>query len=166
MADYIQQTNPEATVSEVIGTRTIIPSNRPKLAASLPYRVIAKHRVKELPESFRLQFSYELYASETERQRGYDPIISFQDSLPNLANKRITLSFKPATDADQRLIESYLPTVPEGEELDPTTLPTSLPGYLIKLKAELKIDGEVVRSGGNFSLGQELSTLQNRNFST
>jgi hypothetical protein len=158
MADYIQQTNPQATVGEVIGTRTIIPANRPKLAASLPYRVIAKHKAKELPESLRLQFSYELYTSETERLRGYDPIISFQDSLLNLANKRITLSFKPATDADRRLIESYLPTIPEGQALDPTTLPTSLPGYLIKLKAELKIDGEVVQSGGHFSLGQELST--------
>jgi hypothetical protein len=36
--------------------------------------------------------------------------------------------------------------------------PYPLPGYLIKVQAELKIDGEVVQSGGYFSLGQELST--------
>ena len=48
--------------------------------------------------------------------------------------------------------------VPEGQELDPASLPSSLPGYLIKLKAELKIDGEIVQSGGYFSLGQELSS--------
>jgi hypothetical protein len=90
--------------------------------------------------------------------RGHDPVLSFQDSLPNLAGKRMTLSFEPASDADRQLIESYLPKVPEGQEFDQASLPTSLPGYLIKLKVELKIDGEVVQSGGYFSLGQELSS--------
>ena len=65
------------------------------------------------------------------------------------------MSFEPATDADRQLIESYLPNVPEGQEFDPASLPSYLPGYLIKLKAELKVDGEVVQSGGYFSLGQE-----------
>jgi len=54
------------------------------------------------------------------------------------------------------VIESYLPTVSEGQTLDPSTLPTALPGYLIKLKAELKLDGEVIKSTGTFTLGQEL----------
>lgn len=159
IGNYVEQTNPEATVGEVLGTQTIIPSRRNRFAAGLPYKVVATgNRARELPDSLHLKFRYNLYASETDRVRGYDPVIAFQDSLPNLAGKRITLSFAPATDADRRLIESYLPEVPEGQELDPTSLPTSLPGYLIKLKAQLKIDGEVVQSGGYFSLGQELST--------
>ncbi len=159
IGNYIEQTKPEATVGEVMGTQSIIPNKRQRLAASLPYRVIAKgNTASELPDVFRLQFSYDLYASETDRMRGYDPVLSFQDTLPNLANKRITLSFEPATDADRQVIESYLPKVPEGQELDPASLPSSLPGYLIKLKAELKIDGNIVQSGGYFSLGQELSS--------
>ncbi len=34
---YITKTNPDATVGDVLGTQTIIPSNRPTLAAGLPY---------------------------------------------------------------------------------------------------------------------------------
>ncbi|MCP4700691.1 MAG: sugar-binding protein, partial [Gammaproteobacteria bacterium] len=36
--------------------------------------------------------------------------------------------------------------------------PSSLPGYLIRLKAELKVDGETVASAGGFTMGQELSS--------
>ena len=42
MEAYITQTNPEATVGEVLGTQTIIPINRPVLATGLPYPVMAR----------------------------------------------------------------------------------------------------------------------------
>ncbi len=66
--------------------------------------------------------------------------------------------FEPATESDRQVIESYLPEIPEGQELDPNDLPTSLPGYLIKLKAQLKLDGEIVAESGSFTMGQELSS--------
>ncbi|MEN8217759.1 MAG: hypothetical protein ABFS56_15600 [Pseudomonadota bacterium] len=56
------------------------------------------------------------------------------------------------------MIESYLPEVPEGQELDPNDLPSSLPGYLINLKAQFKIDGEIVAESSGFKMGQELSS--------
>jgi len=50
------------------------------------------------------------------------------------------------------------PFIPESQQLDPNDLPTSLPGYLINLNAQLKLDGEIVAESGNFTMGQELSS--------
>jgi len=38
------------------------------------------------------------------------------------------------------------------------TCPLPDPGYLIKLKAQLKLDGEIVAESGSFTMGQELSS--------
>ncbi|MCP4695363.1 MAG: hypothetical protein GY862_00740, partial [Gammaproteobacteria bacterium] len=148
----------DATVGEVLGTQTIIPSNRTMLAGGLPYKVLARgNTYTELPPVARHKFQFKLYADESARIMN-NPAFSFEESLPNLAGKRITLSFEPASDADRQIIESYLPAVPDGGGLDPASLPSSLPGYLIRLRAELKVDGETVASAGNFIMGQELSS--------
>jgi hypothetical protein len=56
-----------------------------------------------------------------------------------------TISFLPASQADLDLINSYLPKPhPDGRPIDPSELPASLPGYLIKLKAEIRLDGQLV----------------------
>ena len=146
------------SVGEVLGTKTIIPTNRPRFAAGLPYPLIAKGGTyKELPANLRHHFKFSLYSNETDRILD-NPALSLTKSLPELAGKRLTLSFEPATDSDRQVIESYLPEVPEGQELDPNDLPTSLPGYLINLKAQLKLDGEVVAESSGFTMGQELSS--------
>ena len=154
----VTQTNPDATVGDVLGTQTIIPSKRPILATGLPYSLMAKgNTFKVLPANLRHQFRFSLYASETDRVLD-NPAFTLTESLPNLAGKRLTLSFEPASDSDRQLIESYLPDLPEGQELDPNDLPTSLPGYLIRLKAQLKLEGEIVAESGSFTMGQELSS--------
>jgi hypothetical protein len=59
--------------------------------------------------------------------------------------KRLTLSYLPATQADADLIASYLPKPhADGSPIQPSELPTSLPGYLIRLKAQINLDGQVV----------------------
>lgn len=62
------------------------------------------------------------------------------------------------TISDRQVIENYLPEIPEGQEFDPNDLSTSLPGYLINLKAQLKLDGEIVAESGSFTMGQELNS--------
>jgi hypothetical protein len=158
MEDYITQTNPDATVGEVLGTQTIIPINRSVLATSLPYPLIARgNTFKELPSNLRHYFKFSLYKNEMDRILE-EPALNLNQSLPELAGKRLTLSFEPASESDRQVIESYLPEVPEGQELDPNNLPTSLPGYLINLKAQLKLDGEIIAESGSFTMGQELSS--------
>jgi hypothetical protein len=112
---------------------------------------------QEIPSNLRKEFQFNLYASDMDRMLE-NPVFSLKKSLPDLAGKRLTLSFEPASDADRQVIESYLPEVPEGEELDPNDLPSSLPGYLINLKAQFKIDGEIVAESSGFRMGQELSS--------
>jgi len=54
-----------------------------------------------------------------------EPALLLSQSLPAIAGKRLTLSFEPASESDRQVIESYLPEIPEGQELAPNDLPTS-----------------------------------------
>ncbi len=155
--NYINTTQPNATVGDVLGSKTILANTSSILAGSLPYTTIATGgKFTGLPLQVRHQFEYSLYASAMDRAMG-SPTISLKQSLPNLAGKKITLSFAPATPADANLIASYLPKAhADGTPILPSELPTSLPGYLIHLTAEFRVDGQLVASGGNFTMGEEL----------
>lgn len=65
-------------------------------------------------------------------------------SLPELAGKRISLNYVPASDADRNLIDGY---VQSGA--------TSIPAYLVNVKAELKVDNAVVATGPSLTMGTE-----------
>jgi hypothetical protein len=75
-----------------------------------------------------------------------------------LVGKRLTLSYVPATQADADLIASYLPKPhADGSPILPSELPTSLPGYLIKLKPQITLDGQVVAtSSTSVQMGTDL----------
>jgi hypothetical protein len=67
---------------------------------------------------------------------------------------RITLSFRPATQADEDALKALLP---EGEITDISQLHSSIPAYLIEVVPELKVEGETVLTGSPMRLGQELA---------
>jgi hypothetical protein len=74
-----------------------------------------------------------------------------------LAGKKITLSFSPAGQADADLIASFLPAPnADGTPFSPSQVPSLLPGYLIHLKPELRIKGDLVATGPAFAMGAEL----------
>jgi hypothetical protein len=154
---YIEQQNPDATVGEVLGGKTIVPETDPLLADTLPYRLIAKGGTyADLPPSLRHQFRYSLFAGPRERTLE-DPIFSYQAGTPSLAGKKVTLSFVPSSDHDRETIESYLPKPHEdGSPIQPEEFPSSLPAYSIYVTPELRVEGQVVARGGSFTLGQEL----------
>jgi hypothetical protein len=70
-----------------------------------------------------------------------------------LNNNKVTLSFSPTTDEDELALQSLLP---EGEITDIDQLPTTIPSYLINVIPELRVEGEVVKTGSSMSLGEEL----------
>jgi hypothetical protein len=77
--------------------------------------------------------------------------------LPNLAGKKITLSFAPATQADENLMTSYLPAPhADGTPVQLSEFPKGLPGYLINLTSELRVDGQIVATGGVFTMGTSM----------
>lgn len=119
-------------------------------------RIVTSTKVSNLPDTLRHQFRYSLYLDESNRALG-NPIISFQQSVPKLAGKKVTLSFKPASPADTDLIASFLPQPhADGSPIQPSEIPTALPGYMIKVTPELKVEGSTVASGGSFTMGTDL----------
>jgi hypothetical protein len=154
--DYIASQSSDATVGEVLGLQEIEVLPPRPLAAGLPYNhIVTQDSFSDLPDNLRHKFKYELAT----QSHGYPnaPFITLNEPTVKLAGKKLALSFRPATDNDQEIIESYLPAAdPATGDIDPDGLPDTLPGYLINLVAELTIDGEVVQSAPAQTMGTEL----------
>ncbi|MFY0567184.1 transglutaminase-like domain-containing protein [Archangium lansingense] len=155
---YIEQVKPDATVGEVYGTRATFKEQLEILAASLPYKtVVVGARYSDLPSALTHKFRYTIYASESERSLD-NPILSFSESLPNLAGRKVLLLYAPATQADAELIASRLPqTKPDGSQ--PTLEDLSdinFPAYLIRLRPEIRVDGVVRATGTLVTMGADL----------
>ncbi len=150
--NYMTQNYPDATSEDVLGKKEIITQDFPVLLGTLPYKpLVAETKYSDIPDNLRHKLSFSVSLNNIL----YDasPLI-ITKSLPELAGKKITLSYSPATQADEDVINSYLPAPhPDGTPIDPSELPTSLPAYLINLKPELRIDGEVVATGGSVMMG-------------
>lgn len=154
--EYINTQNPDATLGEVLGLQEIKIKPAQPLSAGLPYQLItAKQSFSEIPAHLRHTFSYSLntvgYAGSTG-----SPFFTINKTLPELAGKKLALSYKPSTADDEAIILSYIPDVPEGQELDPSQLPSSLPGYIINMTAQFTIDGETVAEAPAGTMGTEL----------
>ncbi|WP_444926059.1 hypothetical protein ACJJI4_18310 [Microbulbifer sp. TRSA002] len=151
--DYINGQNPDATMEEVQGIQRVIVQEYHQLAAGLPYELIVRtNKYSILPDNLRHRFRYtlgtEVFGQENSR------LITFEQSLPELAGKKHALSFRPATQADEDLILSYIPELgSDTGEIELGQLPTSLPGYLIHLVAEFPQDGNVVHSAAAGTMG-------------
>jgi hypothetical protein len=154
---YVNAQKPTPTVGDVIGTQSIIQETRPILLGTLPYtRIATGARFQTIPDNLRWKFRYDLYASDIDRALE-SPSINYTRSTPSLAGKKITLSFAPATPADDTTIASFLPQPhPDGTPTLPGEVPQSLPGYLIRLVPELRVDGQLVASGAAIQMGAEL----------
>jgi len=146
VANYISQRNPNATVGDIIGNKKIIPLNFHFLPCTLPYQILAKGwEASEVPDNLRYKITFQITNPQT-----LQTDINYTVDLAQIAGKRVTLSYVPATSADEAVIESYIPT---GSSITISSLPTSLPAYLINMKPQLLIDGQVVATGNSVGLG-------------
>lgn len=151
--NYIFQNYPNATVGDVLGKKEIIKKEYPYLLGTLPYRLIVKGaNYANIPDNLRHAITFNVVKDM------YDEIIgtpiNITMSLPELAGKKITLSYSPASSQDESVINSYLPKPhADGTPIQPNELPSSLPAYLINLKPELRIDGVVVATGTAVGMG-------------
>ncbi len=141
LESYIQNNLTDPTVGEVIGGRKTIVKEYPVLPSGLPYkRLVTGARYGNLPDNLRHRMRL---AFETDILG--DLISPITYPWAQLNNKRLTLSFKPATQADEDALQALLP---EGEITDISQLPSSIPAYLISVIPELKLDGQTIKSGG------------------
>ena len=156
IADYIASQDPDAEVGEVLGLQKIEVLPPRPLAAGLPYaHIVTQDSFSEVPDNLRHRFKYELAT----QSYGYPnaPFIALNEPTVKLAGKKLALSFVPATDDDRVIIQSYIPEPdPDSGEIDPASVPNTLPGYLINLSPEIVLDGEVVQRAGAQTMGTEL----------
>lgn len=153
---YIDSQAPNATVGDVIGKK-IIPQTTPSVLAGVtPLAAIQTgQQTAAIPRSLQHQFSYTLsdnWGSE---------LLSYSAPTSRLAGKRLTLSYTPADQASADLIASYLPKPhADGSPIQPSELPSSLPGYLLKLKPQIMLDGQVVaQSSTAVTMGTDLQGM-------
>jgi hypothetical protein len=144
-----------ATVGDVLGANTIISQNYSTLLGSLPYRTVSiGNTFQSLPNNLKWTFKSNLYAADGVATSD-NPIIELNQSTTKLAGKKITLSFIPATSADHDLINSYLPQPhADGTPIQQGEFPSFWPGYLLHMKAQFRVDGQVVgQTTQSFTMG-------------
>ncbi len=108
------------------------------LLGTLPYDVIVSTTFTDIPNSYRYTINLSVTDDETEI---FGTPLTYNITIPELAGKRISLSYGPATDADSDLINQY------GDLY-------SVPAYLLHLKPEIRIDGEIKASGSSIGFGK------------
>ncbi|HEY6874538.1 MAG TPA: transglutaminase domain-containing protein [Geobacteraceae bacterium] len=148
--NYIQLNYPNATVGDVLGKKEIAKKEYPFLLGTLPYSGAIRGTVfTEIPDSLRHKLTF----SVTNGTFDETPL-AITKSLAELAGKKITLSYTPATPQDEAVINSFFPQPhADGTPIQPSELPSSLPAYLVNVKPELRIDGQVVATGATIGLG-------------
>jgi len=149
LTNYINTNLTNPVVGDVIGSRRIIASNTSILPASMPYKVIVKGaRYAALPVLLQNTMTFSF---------GRDALGELINpvTLPyaKLNNHKATLSFKPATAADEAALLALLPRDPIT---DPSQLPSTIPAYLIYVIPEIAVSGQVVARGNSMQLGSEL----------
>jgi hypothetical protein len=145
---YLSNQTTPPTVSDVIGGHNAIIQTFKGFPASLPNHVVVKGTTMDkLPSSLQHRITIQLGTVNDLFPQG-------KVTLPfaKVNNEKVTLSFKPATQEDEQVLLSLLP---EGEITDVSQLPSSIPGYLIQVVPELKVNGQVKATGQAQTLGSD-----------
>ena len=129
LKNYISTNIPNAKTIDIVGGKKIIQENLGVLPPSLPYKVLAlTGEYDNLPDILRSKLNINI-----KDKYGISNLISITKNLPELAGKRITISYAPATSDDEALINQSV-----------QAQSTTLLAYLIDLKPEIKIEGSSV----------------------
>ncbi len=144
LLNYMDTNLPDATIEDIIGdktaelAKTIIKEEYPYLLGSLPYKIIAKGSTySTIPENIRHKISFSI-----ENILTYEIDLSYTVTLPEIAGKRITLSYIPATATDEALVVKYSGLL-------------NVPPYLLNVKPVIKTNGVAVATGNPVGLGYE-----------
>jgi hypothetical protein len=133
---YIQQNIPNPTFGKILGVKQIAQQDIAILPATLPYRVVlAGYKYSEIPETLRHKIIFEIFNEFLISTSQYTA------RIPELAGKRITLTYEPSTNHDQEVINSYGGIY-------------NTPAYLVNVKPVIKVDGVLKATGDSIGLGR------------
>ncbi len=136
--NYIQQNYPNATVGDVIGKKEIKQQHFPFFPGTLQYITLpGSSEFAQVPDNLRYKVSFEIQDSTASA-----PSLSYTIGISEIAGKRVTLSYVPATATDEQVINSY------GGIFN-------VPAYLVSVKPQIKIEGVVAASGNPIGLGND-----------
>ena len=143
----------------VIGGKKIIEEYSTTLPNTLHGKLIAiGARYAKLPSSLQQKVTY--YLEPLTQDAAIDEMLYGRKmvTLPyaRVNNQKVTLSYAPASQADQDALESRLP---QGEITDVSQLPSSLPSY-IHVKPQVKLNGKVILEGSEMRLGDKMNIDQ------
>ena len=132
----------DCTQAEAFGGKSIVAANLGYLPLSLPYyNTDSVDTFDDIPDTETDSVNFSLYGnSASGNDFSKSDAMNYKYLAPDVYGKRIVLSYVPATEADQDIINEY------GSIF-------SAPGYLIKMKPQLSIDGEVVAEGNICNAG-------------
>lgn len=146
----------DARVGAYVG-RKIVPATRVSiLQAKLPFLVMSESSpIPIIGSSLQHKFKYRLYLSNFDRIDGVT-FLEYEAVLSQLAGKSVLLTYVPATDADRSAMVASLPKAQQnGSPVAPEEFSRSLPAYLIRVKAQIRVDGVVKAESSPVSMGQQ-----------
>lgn len=135
---YINSTPTGAgsTVDDVLGSQRIQTRNYTLLAGTLPYAIAANGNERaEVPDGLRWKVALRLYQSDNDLASD-SPSMVVERPLALLNDKRLAISFEPATPADQAIVDS---AAQAGQ--------TSFSAYLTRYAPKIKLDFDVLGTG-------------------
>lgn len=149
---HIENNMADATALDVIGGRRVVEVERTVLPTSLPARkLLTGARYATLPPALQNHYGLGL---------GIDLLgdVNLVATSPwaRVNNHKLTLSFRPATAADEETLASL---IPEAPLTDPSQLPYSIPSYLIYVVPEITLEDQVVARGSVMRLGEDLELV-------
>ncbi len=141
---YLDANMPDKTIIDVKGYRETKEESYGILPSTLPYKTIAVlNHYSTMIGNLRATVSFTLFDPNIFSQ------VSYSISTIELAGKRMTLSYIPASLTDETLINSY-----NGYMYD-------VPAYLLNLKPVLKIEGGIRLTGTSTTMGSDqMLTIQ------
>ncbi|TXH39736.1 MAG: transglutaminase domain-containing protein, partial [Burkholderiaceae bacterium] len=155
---YINANEVHGSFGNVIGRKIIPFVQISLLSVTLPYSVIQLTSASpSVSPTLQHKFTYKLYASAYDKYEDV-PFLEFSEKTTQLSGKRLSITYVPASQADADVINGYMPARhADGSGISPSEVPQSLPAYLIRLKAQLRVNGQVAAESSQIvSMGASL----------
>lgn len=104
---YVDSTQPNATLGDMLGNKRIIKTNHSTLAGTLPYQTLAVGaQMASLPDSLRWKIRLNLYTSEFDRAHQIAQM-TVGLNLSAIGTKRLAASYMPSSDVDVQVLKTY-----------------------------------------------------------
>lgn len=151
---YISSVNPNASIEDIVGGKSVTAIALRALSASLPYGVAAiGTRFSALPDALVWKFSYQLTDLDG------NPISTYTSPTTALAGKTLSVSFSAASEADAASMVSYLPQIQSDGTFNLSNS-VSIPGYLVSVIPIVAVNGQNALIGDTSEpIGTQLQTL-------